>query len=66
MWALIVIQLVVLQNEVDVKANYVSEFKTVEECFQMRDKIILKWGRYDGYPPPNHQAVCVRRERLKK
>jgi len=35
------------------------EFKTMEECFHGREKLLLDLGILDGFYPDNTQAVCI-------
>ena len=61
MWVLVFINLMINADsgykEPVVEGWY--EFKTMEQCFHGREKLLLDLGILDGFYPDNTQAVCI-------
>jgi len=45
-----------------VNVGQMGMFKTMAECFEARDELVLAVGK-DGYFPTNQQAICIKSDK---
>ena len=66
MWVLVYIQLFFAPvGFYEVDTQILGEYETLIECFTDREYFIIEsTGKYDGYPMPNTQAVCIRTDEI--
>lgn len=55
-WVAILIMLTGLESHNSIK---VGEGKTMNECFDVRDQLLIQIGAVDGIPPNGVQIVCI-------
>lgn len=61
-WVLVFV-LIKMSANVNVDSWIVDKpFETMEECFRMRELLLIEVGGKDGYYPPGSQAICIRVE----
>lgn len=56
MWVLIALT-VLSTTEID--AYEISRLDSMQECFNLRDQVLVTVKAFDGIPPINTQYVCV-------
>jgi hypothetical protein len=61
MWVLVYIQLVYPSiGFYDIDSQILGEYDSFVECFTDREYYIIEQtGKYDGFPKPGTQAVCI-------
>lgn len=60
MWALVVVVVLGSPSNIDANAKYYSSYSSFAKCAMAREQVLIDLGKLDGYPPANHQVVCIR------